>query len=60
MEVFADALILLLWLMFFVATAMGAYEEFRRGRAKREYMLSNRPAMEDDDPVYLMEPSLQD
>jgi len=59
MEVIADAIILLLWLLFFAATFLGVYDEYRRNQRKRA-RLSATSRLKDDDPVYIMEPSLRD
>ena len=59
MEVLADAIILLLWLLFFAATFLGVYDEYRRNQHKRA-RLAAQARLKDDDPVYLMEPSLRD
>jgi hypothetical protein len=59
MEVFADTIILLFWLLFFTATFLGVYDEYRRNQSKRAHLASSS-RLNDDDPVYLMETSLRD
>ena len=55
----ADAIILLLWLLFFAATFLGVYDEYRRNQRKRARR-SATSRLKDDDPVYIMKPSLRD
>lgn len=59
MEILADAIILLLWLLFFTATFLGVYDEYRRTKHKRA-QVAGSTHLNDDEPVYLMETSLQD
>lgn len=60
MELFLDALVLLLWISFFVATAAGIVHEIRRGREKSVVGARSAAPLHDDDPVYLMGPLVRE
>lgn len=60
MELLLDALVLLLWISFFVATAAGITHEVRRGRTKPNVKRNTAAPLHDDDPVYLMGPLVRE
>ncbi len=60
MQLLADTIVLLLWSIFFVATFLGVYDEYRRNKSRNSRSLANTQPMVDDDPVYLIEPRLHD
>lgn len=51
MELIAEAIVFLLWSVFFVVTAMGVVVEYRRSKGNQR----STQRLGDDDPVYLVE-----
>lgn len=58
MELVLDAIILLFWATFFLATFLGVFQEYQHSQSQT---ITNPPdRLDDDDPVYIMGPSLRD
>lgn len=60
MEFLADAIVFLFWTLFFAATVLGVYDEYRRSKDQRAQRHATHGSLRDDDPVYLIEPQLHE
>jgi preprotein translocase subunit YajC len=60
MELLADVIVFLFWLLFFSATFLGVYDEYRRGKQQQAQRQATHKSLHDDDPVYLIDPQLHD
>ncbi|GAB4422289.1 MAG: hypothetical protein OHK0039_38180 [Bacteroidia bacterium] len=54
MELFLDIVITLLWTAFALATLLGVRHEYEQHRLRM--LEANSEVLDDDDPVYLLEP----
>ena len=59
METVLDLIIVLFWGTFFLATLLGVVNEYRKNH-KRQQQIIGDERLEDDDPVYLMGPYIND